>query len=660
VVESTLRVARILCALALASLWPPVAGGVEVVGPTELPQPRIVNGLTTTDFPTVGVLLDGGNPATASTSCSGTLIGCQTFLTAGHCVAGDLNPSHYSVFLQHAGPFSVAAVALHPAYNFPDADVAVLRLSTPVTGIRPTPIDSAGGHSNGTPGTIVGFGRSGGSAFDYGIKRYGAVSLSSCGVGISNQNSICWRFENPVGAAGTDSNTCNADSGGPLLLAAGGADVVAGITSGGDSATCLANDQSFDARVSTYATYIQLQGGADLNNTSCGFGGQVGDPDVEVFSFAGGLSAGNPQMVHSFSLGAGLQELRVAANGVDDGASDFDLYLRFGAPPTTSTFDCASNGANQFAYCEIASPASGTWFVLMDRFAGAGPYQVTATARGTFCSAPGNDGQPCDDDNDCTENDACQAGSCAGAVIADGAACDDGSACTPIDSCQSGVCVGQTSCGDGIVQSGCEECDDGGAAGGDGCDASCAVETCYVCSGSPSSCGPPSGCRGAGRSSLILRDSADPAKDRVLVKWLRGATSVADFGNPSTATSFSLCLRDDGDLVSAATVAAGGMCGTKSCWRALGSAGFKYGNKAGNADGAYQVLLKAGTGNAKLLWKARGLGLSLPGPVAPQRYFTQGAAVSVQIVNEDDGSCWEASFPDAKVNDAGQFKAVAP
>ena len=89
---------------------------------------RIVNGNVTGDFPSTGALLSPSNPNAASILCSGTMIGCQTFLTAGHCVADDLDPTHYTVFLQNAGFFSVKSIALHPDFNFPVGDVAVLSL----------------------------------------------------------------------------------------------------------------------------------------------------------------------------------------------------------------------------------------------------------------------------------------------------------------------------------------------------------------------------------------------------------------------------------------------------------------------------------------------------------------------------------------------------
>ncbi len=223
--------------------------------------PRIVNGTLTAEDPSTGALLSPGNPASGGLLCSGTLIGCETFLTAAHCVCDTIglgcqgvnapDPSDYVVFLQHAGFFSVASISVHPDFDFPVADVAVLKLATPVTGVAPAPINVARDPAAGTTGTIVGFGRTAG-AFDYGIKRRGVVELAPCTDGISGTTSVCWDFLDPIGLPGEDSNTCNGDSGGPLFVDYGCGSTVAGITSGGTSATCDATDHSYDANVYNY------------------------------------------------------------------------------------------------------------------------------------------------------------------------------------------------------------------------------------------------------------------------------------------------------------------------------------------------------------------------------------------------------------------------
>ena len=76
---------------------------------------------------------------------------------------------------------------------------------------------------------------------------------------------------------------------------------------------------------------------------------------------------------------ADLAELRVALNATEDPGADVDLYVRFGAAPTTTEWDCRAYGSNQWGFCEFPSPSAGTWYVFVRRYAGASTYQVTAT-----------------------------------------------------------------------------------------------------------------------------------------------------------------------------------------------------------------------------------------------------------------------------------------
>jgi Trypsin/Bacterial pre-peptidase C-terminal domain len=351
-------------------------------------QPRIVNGVATFGYPTAGALLAGADPDRAYLECSGTLIGCSTFVTAAHCVcdltgascqsgSGAPRPGDWLVFFQNAGFFAVQSIAVQPGFDFPADDVAVLTLATPVTGIPPTSLVSAE-PALGSDGTLVGFGRSGGGKDDYGLKQRGSVVTASCG-GSLPDGLVCWNFQNPVGPPGADSNTCNGDSGGPLFQDLGSGPLLAGITSGGNSFDCLANDMSYDTSVAFQRAWIESRGGSDLGGASCGSLSQVGDAATEVVGFTQKLDAQKTEGTHSFEVAGDVTELRVALNASEESGADVDLYVRFGSPPTTSEWDCRAFGSGQWGFCDFPAPAAGTWYVLVERYSGASTYQVTAT-----------------------------------------------------------------------------------------------------------------------------------------------------------------------------------------------------------------------------------------------------------------------------------------
>ena len=467
--------------LALLALAPATPGAGQVL------QPRIANGVTTTDRPTTGALLFGSTDAMI---CSGTMIGCNTFLTAAHCVCDedgstcDPTEGDYRVFLQHAGIFGVVAITPNPTFiDFPAAenDIAIVTLGSPMSGIAPTPLASSP-PPFGSAGTIAGFGtvdddpRTGS-----GLKREGAVTTTDCTAesGAPNSQYVCWDPDPPFGPPGTDSNTCPGDSGGPLFTQQGGETVVSGAISFGLE-PCAGDDFSGAANVATYASWIAGVAGADVSQTSCGTLPQVGDGAVQVSGFEGELADGSDENLHSFEVPAGTSELRVTLNGIDDGFEDFDLWVRYGAVPEAGLNDCSSESFSQFETCAFASPTAGTWYALARSVGGGGPYQVTATAFGQP-PACGNgvieSGEGCDDGNTLA-GDGCDAlcrieADCGDGVVEGAETCDDGNTLAG-DGCDA-LCRIEADCGDGVVE-GAETCDDGNTLAGDGCDALCRIE----------------------------------------------------------------------------------------------------------------------------------------------------------------------------------------
>lgn len=73
---------------------------------------------------------------------------------------------------------------------------------------------------------------------------------------------------------------------------------------------------------------------------------------------------------------AGSSNLRVTISG---GTGDVDLYVRRGAVPTNSTYDCGSENGGNTELCNFASPANAQYYIRVvawDPYAGA---TLTAT-----------------------------------------------------------------------------------------------------------------------------------------------------------------------------------------------------------------------------------------------------------------------------------------
>lgn len=430
------------------------AGLSKTEGMTEEVADKIVNGVGTHGFPTTAALLyaDGAvaTPANAGAWCTATLVGCSTVLTAAHCV-DDRTPSHYLVYLQNAGLYEVRSIAVHPDYAFPRADVAVLQLEEPVTGIAPTPlntqVDPAQHH--GTTGQIAGYGQTSGSGGDYGIKRAGEVTLASCDDGtgdLDDRRNVCWSFDAPIGAAGEDSNTCNGDSGGPLFANFGFGTAIAGVTSGGSDGDCGASgagDHSFDANVYYFRSWITLRMGGD-STSACGGGAPVGSGATATAETSGSLSGGQ-QVEVRYQVGAGASSLVVALNGEDNGSLDVDLHLQQGDAVSPSDALCSVTGPGGFASCRVDAPAAGNWSVLVRAVSGSGQYQLTTTAFDATLeevSEDGGGGGGGDGGDGGTDGPSC-AGSCGdtpdGSCWCDDACTDYGDCCTDYqDQCTGG------------------------------------------------------------------------------------------------------------------------------------------------------------------------------------------------------------------------------
>ncbi len=236
-----------------------------------------------------------------------------------------------------------------------------------------------------------------------------------------------------------------------------------------------------------------------------------------------------------------------------------------------------------------------------------------------------------------------------------GTSCADANVCTNADQCVAGECIGDSMvCGDGTREPTCnEECDDGNQDAGDGCSPTCLVEPGLGCT-----VGPLSGCRPPWiprKGSIQLSNKSVDGKDAIKWKWSKGArTTLAEFGSPTTSTSYQVCIYDRTGLRFEITHPAGGTCAGKPCWKANGTNGFSYKDKELTPDGGLSLKLKQGAiGKAQIQFQGRGGALAMPS------LTTIVQPLIVQIQNSD-GLCWEATYSGpATKQTAEQFKDVA-
>lgn len=210
----------------------------------------IINGVPDPLHPAVGLLTAAGEP-----SCTATLVGSRTLLTAAHCLSDEEKPPYTllsPITIELGGTSHAAASAtIHPSYSGWSlaGDVGVVRLAQPVPGIAPALV-ATNAPVQGEAIVIVGFGCSQtgpGSSQTFGVKRKGETTIEAVGAS---------ELAYPLGAALP--SLCEGDSGGPSFATRGGVEQLVGVHSYDLDAS------SFDQRADAYRSWIASEAQGDL------------------------------------------------------------------------------------------------------------------------------------------------------------------------------------------------------------------------------------------------------------------------------------------------------------------------------------------------------------------------------------------------------------
>ena len=123
-------------------------------------------------------------------------------------------------------------------------------------------------------------------------------------------------------------------------------------------------------------------------------------------------------------------------------------------------------------------------------------------------------------------------------------------------------------------------------------------------------------CHQAERADFIYTES----KQKLRLRWRQPSSLIlqGEFGDPATSlTSASACIYDDNDqLVTELLIDRGAqICGSRPCWKTLGTTGYRYRDPNGLDSGVQSILFKAGAINKGKV-ALKGYGRSLPGGIS--------------------------------------------
>ena len=144
----------------------------------------------------------------------------------------------------------------------------------------------------------------------------------------------------------------------------------------GNSESCSVASPSagtYYVKVHGYAAFSGVTVKATWSTSSGGGGSNVLQNGVPVSNLAGAKGA---KLYYTVQIPAGAKNLAITTSG---GSGDEDLYVKFGATPTTSSYDCRPYVTGNNESCTVASPSTGTYYIMLNGYSAFSGVTLKAT-----------------------------------------------------------------------------------------------------------------------------------------------------------------------------------------------------------------------------------------------------------------------------------------